>query len=133
MDHVGCHHGVVHSMVGHRVVHQGSMVGHRMVHKGGMVGHRMVRHRVSQSMVSQSMVTNTMGNRIRKESNSMVCRGVVNSMVGQRGSMNSMASMATEGCEGSELGVSIGVACHQRDKGHKTEGLHDVVVLDDHG
>ena len=69
---------------------------------------------------------------------SLVDDGVVGGMVNHSGSMvssmvsHSMASMAAEGCEGSELGVSIGVACHQRDKGHQTEGLHDVVVLDDH-
>ena len=77
-----------------------------MNHWGSMVN-SMVGHRgVVDSMVSHS--------------------GSMDSMVGHRGSVHSMASMAAEGCEGSELGVGIGFTCHQRDKGHKTEGLQGI-------
>ena len=95
-------------MVGNSVV--SSMVDHR----GSMVNSMVHRGSVVDSMVSHwgSMVDSMVGH-----------RGGMDSMVGHRGSMNSMAGMAAEGCEGSELGVSVGFACHQRDKGHKTEGL----------
>ena len=93
-----------------------------------LVDHGVVSHRgVVDSMVGDGgMVDSMVGH--RGVVNSMVSHwgSMVDSMVGHRGSMNSMASMAAEGCEGSELGVGIGVACHQRDKGHKTEGLQGI-------
>ena len=82
-----------------------------------VVGNGVVGNSVVGSMVDHwgSMVNSMVGH-----------RGVVDSMVSHSGSMDSMASMAAEGCEGSELGVGIGVTCHQRDKGHKTEGLQGI-------
>jgi len=113
---------VDHSVVGNGVVGN-SVVGGVVNHWGGVVDSMVDRGSVVDSMVGHRGVVD-----------SMVSHGgsMVDSMVGDRGSMDSMASMAAEGCEGSELGIGVGVACHQRDKGHKTEGLHDVVVLDDH-
>merc|ERR1719278_1425481 len=90
-----------------------------MVDHGGSMVNSVVSHwGVMNSMVSHWGVVDSMVSHW----------GSVDGMVGHRGSMNSMASMAAESCEGSEL--SVGVTSHQRDKGHKTEGLHDVVVLD---
>ena len=90
--------GLLVSLVDHSVVGNG-VVGNSVV--GGMVDHR------------GGVVHSVVGNR----------GGVDSSMVGNRGSMDSMASMSAESCEGGKLGVSVGVACHQGDKGHKTEGL----------
>merc|ERR1719412_1416908 len=102
-----------------------------MVDHGGSMVNSVVSNGVVGSMVDHggSMVNSVVSH--WGVMNSMVSPwGVVDSMVSHWGSMNSMASMAAESCEGSEL--SVGVTRHQRDKGHKTEGLHDVVVLDDH-
>ena len=80
-----------------------------------MVGNGVVGNSVVGGMVDHrgGVVHSVVGNR----------GGVDSSMVGHRGSVDSMASMSAESCEGGKLGVSVGVACHHGDKGHKTEGL----------
>ena len=101
-------------VVGLRLVGGGRVV-------GGLEGVRGRMDSMVNSVVSHWGVMNSMVSHWGVVDSMVSHWGSVDGMVSHRGSVNSMASMAAESCEGSEL--SVGVTRHQRDKGHKTEGL----------